>query len=286
MFGIKKAARAKVEATVDQLTKLRDHAIAVHLAAYIEQLERLKWRVTRLDGKLNHALLGAPRRDDVTAQEVSHSLLAARLRLGGDAGPERGADATLELAASRLGALAGWPAPGALRRVLVLGARRAELGALEARWPGARMSVVDAEAERSEEVDGVEVIATDPVTALMGRRGAAFDAVVALDVYQALSPWERRAFFSIAWDTVGPGGALYAETPNTACPEVLFDTYWRSPRHLVPLSPSAIREAIEGLPDAAERLTGCWEGATCQPWTDAGRARSGGTRLFAMARRR
>lgn len=282
------AASARAGGVRDALEAMRERALVAALAPYIEQVERLKWRLTRLDGRVNYALLGAPRRDDATAREVSHALLASRTRLRG--APDLGAapDATPELLARRLGVLGerAWPGQAALRRVLLLGPRSGGALALAGRWPDAAVTLVDADGSVSHPAGpALEVVATDPITALLARGGAGFDAVVALDVYQRLSPWERLAFFELAWACVGARGALYAELPNTANLEVLTDRFWRDPRHLVPVSATAVREAVEALPGARAREVGCWEGELLLPWEDPARAPARGSRLFALALR-
>jgi hypothetical protein len=284
-----RAAAAKAGGLKGRLSALREQATVVALAGYVDQLERLKWRVTRLDGKVNHALLGAPRRDDVTSREVSHALLASRVRLQGEPALPVAADVTPALVAERLAALVsrGWPAPDGLSRVLLLGPRPPDAGPLLARWPAATTLLVDGEAERTGPSGAsLELLSTDPITALLGRQGAGFDAVVAVDVYQVLSPWERRSFFDLAWGCLAARGALYVECPNTAHPDVLFDTYWRHPRHLTPVSATAIREGLDALAGATTRVTGCWDGVEAQPWGAPAEARRGGSRLFALAARR
>ncbi len=278
---------ARADGVREAFGALRERAVETALAPYLEQVERLKWRLTRLDGRVSYALLGAPRRDDATAREVSHALLASRTRLAGGPARQPPQDATPELIAHRLRTLQdrGWPAPARLRRVLLLGAHPEDVPLLHGCWPAGSVTLVDGEAlEAPPAAVGLEVVASDPVTALLARSGSSFDAVVALDVYQRLSPWERQAFLDLAWACVGEGGALYAEVPNTANLEVLSDRYWRDPRHLLPVSPTAIREALERLPGAQVCQVGTWEGEQLVPWagtTPPGR----GTRLFALARR-
>ncbi len=278
---------ARADGAREAFEALRERAVEAALAPYLEQVERIKWRLTRLDGRVSYALLGAPRRDDATAREVSHALLASRTRLAGGPALEPSQDATPDLIARRLRVLqdGGWPAPARLRRVLLLGARPEDTPLLRGCWPAGAVTLVDGEAvEAPLAAGGLEVAASDPVTALLARSGSSFDAVVALDVYQRLSPWERQAFLDLAWACVGENGALYAELPNTANIEVLSDRYWRDPRHLVPVSPTAIREALERLPGARVRQVGTWEGEQLVRWDDPappGR----GSRLFALALR-
>lgn len=242
------------------------------LAELVEEVERLKWRHTRLATSLRYALLGFPARDATTSRFVEG---LADLRP-----PE---DDPMQAVWTALGvqdatALHGRRGHGLARAALadlrprsalVLdGESVAATTGLLAAFPGVEaLTVVDPGDRLSAVWPAAERLSLDAAAAARGLVGRSFDLILCCHTYERLSPWSQQGFVAAAAARLSPGGALLLSALD---PQAAPDAYWANPLNLRPWSRAALTAELARA------------GAVAKAWTDGP---ADGAELLAIVRR-
>lgn len=258
---LKAVARPVIQAA-ERLPAWSD--LEVRLLAQQGELERLKWRQTRLQSTLRYALAGFPARDPATTRYLEElpDLAPPTLDPMQDAWALLGVEDVAELHRERLAALCGSALSGLRPRSALVAdgeSAGAVTGVLRA-FPGLEAVTVVDPGERLGDVFGPRaerLAARDAAAAVAGLTGRSFDLIVCCHTFERLAPWAQQGFVARACERLAPGGALLLTALD---PQAAPDAYWANPLNLRPYSRARLREELARA------------GGRCGRWDELGAA--------------
>ena len=102
---------------------------------------------------------------------------------------------------------------------------------------------------------GLQVGATDPLSALMEVDRGSLAGVLGLEVVDRLTGAEINRLVRLAWGALRPGGTLILETPNPLSLVVAAQSFWRDLERRRPVHPEALIDLFDRAGfTAVERL--------------------------------
>lgn len=258
--------RKKIKNLLFRLQRVPLKALGIEalIDAQKAEIERLKSRLTVLDGKFNIALYGLPKiQEDYRFTAMNNSLLVnshSNQELDrywdGVIQSRNSKEVLKEFQSSFSSSLISGEAP---RKCLILGLDLPELAkdVLE-KFPkleGFYLCDTDsAVLERTQQVVSensfpgkTEVLSTDLITALIALSSEQVDMILSQNRYQRLPPSEQVYFLHLVYERLKPGGVFYLSVPRLSSSEVAQDLYWMDPRNLRPYSSTLIQNMLKSF---------------------------------------
>lgn len=232
-----------------------------------EEIERLKSRLTILDGKFNLALYGMPTIDEkYRAISVTNSFLSPFLnQYGNDTHFQnaRFTDVVLDWLKKlpELSLLSRFdPKRGLAIGLDFLDALEdlfqafPDLSQIYLNESNSKLLKISQDCWARKTQFQLEWLGTDPTTALLALSGGKLDLIVCLHRYQRLAPVEQNYFLNLVQECLTPGGIFLISTPNLLNPEIACDGYWSDCRNLRPYSASLLHQTLDSFSGKLEKV--------------------------------